>query len=498
YLCPYSHEIWHGIVLAVVLIACAAKWLNPDTEGDRIENGARPLGRFNVDVTADLETAHDSVTSKRRKRRAPEAWLFLAGLCYGLIFLAKPENFLAATAVVIGIFLLQQSKTAAFKSWLLFVLATLLPLVGYFLIFFAQEDFSNSVRGVCWAWVPLVTTHMASGPFFKTGMGFDVPLYHGRLMLQHFAVLAAIVGVCVWRFRASQNRIERLVLLCVLAGLAINFDWTHCGRSLPLIVLSALAALFFRWKKESTAAREKLVVPILWFVFALFLLPKMGLFPRISHYGVFLAMPAFLGAVYFLVYLLPQLFPHRIDAKYFRPATLMLISIGLTRLAVHSTLFYNDKDFSVGEGGDRIVTYGPKISPQGEGIARAVAWLKANAPPNATVAALPEGVMINYLSHHPNPTPYIVFMSEIYAFGEEKMAVPYRASPPDYILLVHRETGEYGLDFFGKKKGYGLEMLQWINANYETVELIGSEPLQTSKFGIKILKRKILTTDRHR
>ena len=62
------------------------------------------------------------------------------------------------------------------RSWLLFITATFLPLLGYFLIFFAQADFLGSIRGVCGAWVPLVMTHMASGPFFKTGMGLDQPL----------------------------------------------------------------------------------------------------------------------------------------------------------------------------------------------------------------------------------------------------------------------------------------------------------------------------------
>lgn len=448
YLCPYSHEIWHGIVLAVVMIGCIANWVK-DSKG---------------------------------------VWLMLCGFCYGLIFLMKPENFVAATAIVgVGILFKQDIRTSL-KALGQILLATMFPLVGMFFVFFAGEDARSSLLGMCGGWVPLVTTKMAGGTFFKTGMGMDVPAYHLGLMVKHFCVFAGVVALCAWRFRENQHRIERLVLFCVLAGGVLNFDWTHCGRSLPLILLASIGTFYLSWRKSTADERYALLVPFLWTIFALLLLLKMGLFPRIVHYGVFLGMPAFLAAIFFLLWLLPRTFSW-IDATRFRPVVVALLMIALARLAIHSSLFYKDKDYAIGQGGDRIITYNPKVSPAGQCVDQAVAWIRENTSETATVAALPEGVMINYLSRRRNPTPYIVFMSEIYAFGEEKMAAPYRATPPDYLLLVHRETGEYGLDFFGRKKGYGKEMLEWINAHYETVALFGAEPLKTTEFGVKILKK---------
>ena len=35
----------------------------------------------------------------------------------------------------------------------------------------------------------------------------------------------------------------------------------------------------------------------------------------------------------------------------------------------------------------------------------ALSWIQNNVPPNATLAVLPEGAMINYLSRRVNPTP---------------------------------------------------------------------------------------------
>src|ERR1035441_9978950 len=58
YICPYSHEEFHGIVLAVVMMACLARWLQTGWK--------LPLA--------------------------------LAGVCLGLVFLTKPEVFVGAIA----------------------------------------------------------------------------------------------------------------------------------------------------------------------------------------------------------------------------------------------------------------------------------------------------------------------------------------------------------------------------------------------------------------
>jgi hypothetical protein len=45
---------------------------------------------------------------------------------------------------------------------------------------------------------------------------------------------------------------------------------------------------------------------IIWTVFSLVLLAKLGLYSRIWHYGFALAMPAFLTAIYLLLFLAPE------------------------------------------------------------------------------------------------------------------------------------------------------------------------------------------------
>jgi hypothetical protein len=56
-------------------------------------------------------------------------------------------------------------------------------------------------------------------------------------------------------------------------------------------------------------------------------------------------------------------------------------------------------------------------------------------------------------------------------------------------MLIHRDSLDYGVKFFGQEEKFGLKLMQWIEANYHPVYLVGNEPLRNSLFGIKILKR---------
>jgi hypothetical protein len=74
-------------------------------------------------------------------------------------------------------------------------------------------------------------------------------------------------------------------------------------------------------------------------------------------------------------------------------------------------------------------------------------------------------------------------------FGEQTALDSLKAKPPDFIILVHRHTGEYGADFMGQD--YGKSIIQWVEANYEPVALFGHPPLKPqSVFGLGIMKRK--------
>jgi hypothetical protein len=165
------------------------------------------------------------------------------------------------------------------------------------------------------------------------------------------------------------------------------------------------------------------------------------------------------------------------------------LAIGFGSLFYQSQLIYAEKNLAVGNGADKIFTFGGP-SQSGAEISAALAWTGKNVPPDATVAVLPEGVMLNFLTRHPNPSPCISWEPVIMnAIGSAKMTSAFEQNPPDYIFLVERDSSEFGVGYFGSP-GFGQDVMLWVRKNYQPVQLFGDEPLKNGKFGIEILKRQ--------
>jgi hypothetical protein len=490
YICPYSHEAFHGIVLAVVMIACLSWWL---------QSG----------------------------RKLP---LALAGGCLGLIFLTKPEIFIgAAIPFVLGFaFRWRQVPFVELaRSLLLALFSSQIPLAGFFIYFRLETVSAGSFHALMGAWLPLLHSPSLHNSYYQKVMGLDAPWFHIRQALIEFGGLVVVIGLCAWRLtRPTLRPLESVVLFAVAGGASVNYGWQNSGHCLPFLLVVAAILLWRewgleakmegeRWKMAKTSVPSSILnspasspfFPALWLAFSFAMLAKLGFNPQISHYGVFLAMPAFLSAIYLLLHLLPRFLiancelrttnpeiPIR-NSKFeirnspFRVAILIFLLAGLARLIIQSALLYKDKDFTLGSGGDRTVTYNLKVDPTGAAMASAVAWIETHTAPTDTLAVLPEGAMLNYLTRRDNPTPYAVFAFEVWAFGEQNMLAAYEKNPPDYIVLIQRDSSEYGVPYFGRQKGYGFDVMQWVGRNYEPVELIGSEPLHSGAFGIKIMKR---------
>jgi len=456
YITPYSHEVWHGLALSIAAIALLSTWL-----------------------------------IKQKIRFAA-----CAGFCAGLVFMTKPDIFFALFVGTIAAFALafvSKANGALFwKSLLAFVIAGAIPLLAFLFYFHAQENWQDCLRSVCFAWVPLLKSPVSETPFYKWCTGMDAPWLNFRLMLIHFAAVCLVVAISAFVFRRDfknpANRAIAMVWTALLVALASRFDWVDCGRSLPLLDAALLVMLCVKFRK----APGSFLFPLVWSLFALVLLAKLGLYSRIWHYGFALAMPAFVGAIYLLIWLVPQWLETRgVNSSFFRPAVALVLLTGMMRLFVQSQFVYHEKTVAVGTGGDKILASSQKISPAGAAVQTSLTWLNENAPKDATLAVLPEGVMINYLSRRTNPGHYLLWNgNELAAFGQADMTADFENHPPDYIMLVHRDASEYGLKYFGQEEKFGLELMRWIQKNYEMVKLIGSEPLVNSSFGIKIMRRR--------
>jgi hypothetical protein len=457
YITPYSAEVVHGLVLSVLTVALLARWF--ETEN---------------------------------------SWLAgAAGLCGGLTLLTKPDMFLALMLTfVCGVALFWQAKRKGKqlgRSLALMAGGALIPAAGFFLGFLCVEDFRQSARSVFAAWIPLLTTSAANNPFYRWCLGLDQPWVHLQQTFSQYLRLACIAAVCAaasWRkFPAWLACVLAVVLAVGLIKASWEFNWFNCGHCLPLVALSLLALLV--WRAAKSGWEPPLVFATLWTVWSLALLAKLGLFCRIWHYGFALAMPAFVSGIYLLLWALPQQLERcGVRPGLFRGLLCLMLLPGLTRLTQSSLKLYSAKTMAIGSGADTILAFNPHYRPADADVAAALGWVETNLPPRATLAVLPQGAMLNYLSRHTNPCGYVAWNPpELAAFGQENMTGAFIAHSPDYVIELLVDYGEYGETNFGQQQRFGLEVQRWIDAHYQPVQRIGHDWLKDGQFGLKILKK---------
>jgi hypothetical protein len=524
YVAPYSNEALHGLVLSVFTVAFLSDWI-----------------------------------SRGRLRSA-----MLAGFCSGLVFLTKPDIFLALAAcdvTAFGILLFLFRKTEfALKSLPAFLVAGITPALFFFFYFLRVENWHDSMRSVVFGWIPMFNATVIKQPFYQWCTGLDHPYPHLKSILFQSALIVIVTACYAAAFRAIRSRnqdwirIQRravpavapvlailiyayhwrqsgecfsasfmVMLACLWLFLALavfllstvvsgwrpdvyrspwaivvmlitplltavyGADWVECGYSLPLVSLACCALVF--WNRDALADRKKFVFPFLWSVFGLLMLSKLGIYPRIWQYGFVLAMPAFVAGIYCVFWLLPGLLERRwqVPAFYFRGTVWIVLMAGFCALFYQSTRNFAAQTVAVGSGGDRMVN--SDTVEHAKIFNATLAWIQTNVPPNATMAALPQGTIINFLARRVNPTPCVFWDPNIMSvFGQTRMTSAFEQSPPDYILLAERRVGPIDRTYFGSP-GYGRDVMQWIKQNYQIQIVIGHEPLKDGQFGIEILKR---------
>jgi len=456
YIAPYSHEATHGLVLSVFAVALLSDWI----------------------------------------RKGNTRKVAVAGLCAGLVFLTKPDIFLALAAAVAGAFVLrgvQRGVKAISQSLAVFFAAATVPSWFFLFYFLHTESLKDSLSSVVFGWLPLLHGNVTNNLFYRWCTGLDAPWAHARQIILYFIAVvlaAAAYAFATWRLGRSKLRpgwqcIVALVLIAPLLIWLNTFDWRFCGWPLPLLSLSACILITLNFKKL-----EEPAFPLLWSVFGLILLAKLGLFPRIWQYGFVLAMPAFVTSIYLLFWLLPRLLERRFlaPAMPFRLMAGLVLFIGIENLFHQSQLVYAQKSLPLGPGGDEIITYN-STSEVSQGIYATLLWTEKYMPRDATLAVLPEGVTLNYLTRHVNPTPCLFWDPNMLSvFGQSRMTDAVKTNPPDYIFIIEKSSAEFGVGYFGSSPDYGLGLMQWIQKNYKTELLIGHEPLTNGLFGIKILK----------
>ena len=119
---------------------------------------------------------------------------------------------------------------------------------------------------------------------------------------------------------------------------------------------------------------------------------------------------------------------------------------------------------------------------------KSVDYLKKNAPQNSTVAVFPEGVGINFFADRPTAFRHYSFLPEdINLFGEDKILSEMKAVKIDYIVILTRETSDFGPTSFGVD--YAKKIQKWIDDSYIPIKQFGAKPYASNAVGMLILKK---------
>jgi hypothetical protein len=457
---PYSHEVVHGFGLSLAALLCVL----------------------------------------RCSGKSPQ-WDVATGCLLGIVFLTKAELFVAATLAVGACrFCIARGRTPEsdpiWRAVARLVVGALIPVVFAWWLLSLAMPAADALAGTLGSWPGIFAGDTAALQFYQRGMGIDQIVANGTSMWIEFAVFSAIVTVVIAMDRLSAG-LPRWLRYSVAFGLVMLIatgilwlrptgpNWMQIGRSLPLVAVGCTWLAWRRWRRVGSLSE---CAGIGFAVFALALLPKMILAARVYHYGFALAAPAAMLMVVAAADWIPaELRRFGSSGRVFRGVALLLIAVATWNYVEISAQRFESKVAVVGEGPDAFLARPPQtgvLSGRADAVKTVLAQLEA-LPEDATVLVLPEGVMLNYLARRRSPTRFITFLPpELVLFGEDRIVRALAADPPTAVVLVHKDTREYGYPLFGRD--YGRAIMQWVREGYEpSGPPIGDEPLVPgSRFGI--------------
>jgi hypothetical protein len=439
YICPYSHEMTHGMLLSLAALLLLSQYV-------------------------------------RRRRLADAA---LCGLCVGLVFLTKPEIFLAvAPATGLGMLLalwsLPRSMPQALQVGGAFLGSVLVPPVLSIALLSLALPAADAVGGTLGGFRWVLASEITSLPFYRQTMGTldaSYNLQESLKMLLWYGLLLGIpaaVGLLKWRTRGP-----RLVAAAVCFGAVMGFLLWHFSdmqatevlRPAPAFLVLTLAAVITMWFREpDDSVRARWVPAIACVLFALLLLAKIFLWVRVTHYGFCLAMPAAMLLIVAAWDWLPRVIEH-FDGSgaMLRAAFLAALLVVAAWCLMFTAANFGTLTVPVGSGGDAVWA-----DARGKIVNWLIQQVDREVTPEGTIAVAPEGCLLNYLTRRANSTPYVALVPvEVLMFGEERIVESFERQPPEFLVLTDEEMNDYGFVGFGI--GYAENLFQWFKLNYRII-----------------------------
>jgi hypothetical protein len=345
-------------------------------------------------------------------------------------------------------------------------------------------------------------------PFFIWSFGGKSLHEQSVHLLKMIGWYAVLIGPCVmiglawtrawyWRLAAFVISVGALLTVILIQGEALLSDplkwclssanWSHFALPWPVLAigLACLLLIYLFTTKAKPEVTGRLACALVYVVFAILMTLKMFMNVRLWQYGFALAMPVGVVMVVLMCDGLPGLLAkYRVNPWLVRVWMLMLWSLTLL-FHLHVTgSFFRYKQVYVGHGADAFRCY----QKRGVHVVDALDYLQSHAKADESIVVMPEGEIFVYLSRLHNPTRYGQYTpATITLYGQETMLTSLKSHKPTWIVLVHRETSEYGAVWFGKD--YAQDIWKWIKTDYVPVFSTGQPPFNPEdQFGIVIAR----------
>jgi hypothetical protein len=332
--------------------------------------------------------------------------------------------------------------------------------------------------------------------------GLNNPAQNISLMMIktfNYFLFFAFVGFVAYLFERFSKKNYGFGAVVIIVALIILFmfflffpiNWLDIARPYPVFTLFLFVYLIMTLlrKREDKIFIAQYLPFALFVLFSLLLLMKILLHVRFYHYGFALAMPATLAMLVLFLYYMPLFISRWGNKNVVISFTGMFIVLTLLFYLDFTKNVYDMKNYPLAEGRDRFFTYDEKYFDYGPVLNETLKQIDNLMSEKDTFIAIPEGIMLNYLSRRKNPSRYFEFTPNfIEALGEENILRDIALHRPSFIILSKKNTAEHGAKYFGIN--YGLNIYSWIVNNYDKVVSIGDGKLSGDEFGMTIMRLK--------
>ena len=449
FISPYSHELMHGIIISMLIFYVLSR------------NNPTRLVRNS----------------------------FVVGLMLGCIFIIKSEVFFAAAAALIY-YIVATIRTKEFSERIYSIIALLfvglaMPFVFALACFASVSSIQEAI-----GWLTLMYSlpfHLPApmAVFYSKISGSSQPLLSMSAMLSSFGSICLLYYVFLKLSDKLTSTNKLIRLACILtactifiSGYAVIFSkFNNISRITISFIPLLLALSFFHVDRcisgqENQAMQYKLLIFNSYIVFSLGMMVKVILRPGAMYYSAFLVFPGLLSFIMISLWYAPC-FLFKKNIEYFIAPTLLLLTLILFPGVNEDIKVFSGPAF-VALNTDKQDLFYSNDSKKAV-LKNLINYINEVKMRNQTLAVMPEGIGINYLLRMDNPTRFICLSPpEWFTFGGDKITEEYISNSPDWIVLLHRDTPEYGIDYFGK--GYAQDLYNWVDANYSRVKCFGGVP----------------------